>query len=356
MKQALAKIRIPLCGISIVLFCSGCGNDVQKKIVDSPVSCAIESDVFTYPLLPPPESVSVVGFAVDEHNLYLTDNGSFGSLGYNNDGRIIKQPIEGGDPVTLATGEIFPHYIALDFANVYWTTESEVRKMPLGGGPSVVLASGVGRPQDIAVDTQFVYWTTNLSQLMRVSIDGGDVTELFAGSTNGLGFAGLALDTAHIYWANRGSIDLNDGSIVKMPIAGGPITTLAMGQSQPARMFVDTTHVYWANAGDFNTNVGLMKLPIDGGESTTLVSTKSQVYAQYASIAGIFVDAKNVYWTVAGSQEFDHYDGTVMRASVAGSASTTIASAVRKAQDMIIVQGCSVYFAAGGNLHRIGLP
>ena len=357
MTRGLTEMPLFIFGISMVaVVCVGCSGETKPDVIPAPDRCTSVPSLFTYPLLPLPEMVSVAGFAMDEVNIYLTDNGSWGSLGYNNDGRIMKMAVDGGGLVTLATGEIFPRHIVVDGVNIYWTTEIAVKKMPIAGGVPMTIASDSGAPQGITVDTQHVYWTTNTSRLMRASTDGSDVTELINGSATSFAFTGLALDESQIYWASRGIIDSNDGSVMKMPIQGGPVTTLATGQSDPSRIVVDVNNVYWTNVGDFNKNVGLMKIPINGGTPTTLVSTQTATFGRYAAVAGVFVDAKNVYWTARGTAKYDDYDGTVMSMPIDGGVPTTLASAMLGVTEDITVRRCSVYFAAGGNLHRITQP
>jgi hypothetical protein len=210
----------------------------------------------------------------------------------------VKVALSGGEPVTLAdtAAETENDYfgIAVDAANVYWTTtvgpgdsSGEVLSVPLDGGLPATLASGQTLSHEgLAVDDTSVYWGTE-SAVMKAALSGGPPVTLASvpeGVTN------LAIDAASVYW-------VGSGGVMKVALTGGAPTTLATNPALPlgacTAFAVDSTNVYWIeviSAGS-STSGRLVSVPLNGGPTTTLLSE------DLGFAAGVMaVSATSLYW------------------------------------------------------------
>src|SRR3989338_8856135 len=190
------------------------------------------------------------------------------------------------------------------------TTTSTVTLSPT----PVTLTSGQST-YHIAVDSTNTYWTDYATSgtVKKVSISGGTVTTLASGLNKPLD---IAVDSTNVYWTEYNS----SGTVKKVSISGGTVTTLASGLNNPASIAIDSTNVYWTE----NNSSGTVKnVSISGGTVTTLASGQSYPY-------GIAVDSTNVYWT-----EFTT-TGTVKKVSISGGTVTTLASGLNEPWDIAI--------------------
>ncbi len=219
-------------------------------------------------------------------------------------------------PVVLATGEQGAQALAVDAKNVYWIKTADISAEPPGPPPDgqvlqcgkcgcqhpIVLASAepIGTGQaGIAVDATSVYWTNG--DVMKVPIGGGPATTLAVAKTQGP----LSVDATSVYWADsRG--------LMKVTIAGGPATTLVQRSGDVGALALGAANVYYV-AGN-----GIFKVPLEGGAPTLLAMADSP--------NTLAVDATNVYWTNFGDSGSN---GTVMKIAMAGGPPTTLASGIR---------------------------
>ncbi|HVO26263.1 MAG TPA: hypothetical protein VMW56_21830 [Candidatus Margulisiibacteriota bacterium] len=175
-----------------------------------------------------------------------------------------------------------------------------------GSGATTVVTLASGPVWGMALDSTNVYWTTGGDPtggfVLKVPKAGGGVTTLASGDR----LSGIAVDANSVYWI-AGSADASNpasGAVMRVPVGGGAVSTLAVGPVSPSHIAVDDTSVYWTE----QMEGAVMKLPLTGGTPTTL--------AAGVSPWNIALDATSVYWTSL-------MDG-VMKAPKAGGSSSRV--------------------------------
>ncbi len=161
---------------------------------------------------------------------------------------VMKLPLSGGTiPMPLVSYQVTPCAIAIavDATNVYWTGSSgTVMKVPVNGGTPATLASSQDQPEAIAVDGTSVYWTNGVSPngaVMKMPLNGGTPTTLAASQNDP---AAIAVDSTSVYWTTS-----LGGTVMKVSLDGGTTTLLVSGQNSPQDIAVDATSVYWTTHG-----------------------------------------------------------------------------------------------------------
>jgi hypothetical protein len=210
--------------------------------------------------------------AIDGKNVYWADP---------DEGAIMSVPLIGGTPATLVPGA--PHstpgepgsvyYLAIDATSVFWVNNGydvdggvggrgALLKMPLGGGAQITLGQAPSTP--ITLDATNLYFgysdcpTDSGScicdggpcpwAMVKMPLDGGTLTTLASGLMEGV--PGIAVDDENLYWTNCGACNdatkpTMNGTVLKVPLSGGKVTTMASGQALPQAIAVDETSVYW---------------------------------------------------------------------------------------------------------------
>ncbi|MGH7439742.1 MAG: hypothetical protein ACRENE_28970 [Polyangiaceae bacterium] len=99
-----------------------------------------------------PDGSGVNSFVASATDLYLGVNS----------GNVLRLPLGGGQPTTIATNQGNPQ-LAIDDANLYWTSatggSSRIRKMALGGTSIADLLTGGAGLWSLAIDDAYVYFT-----------------------------------------------------------------------------------------------------------------------------------------------------------------------------------------------------
>lgn len=161
--------------------------------------------------------------------------------------------LDGSSPQTLANVDGFAFHIAVSSTTLAWTVEA----IP-GGGSLWVCAPGACSPKlllslpgagltGVALDAANVYFTTE-DAVMRCPITGcdGAPTPLVSGLC---GLMGVATDGENVYFTQ--AVMGLGGAVLKCPVGGcqGPPTVLAASvkPSLPVGLVVDATSVYWGD-------------------------------------------------------------------------------------------------------------
>jgi hypothetical protein len=260
----------------------------------------------------------------------------------------------GGTPITLASGQVSPFAIAVNFQAVYWACSAPAgQTTPIGSGQGTVTGVIIGNTIatvldikqsfpvfSIAAGVSSVFWPALSGSVVAVAGEGGAPTTIVSSLKNP---TGIALDAKFVY-VSVGGTGASDGLVEKIPYGyssgkltpGKPPVPLATGLIKPSAIAVDFTHVYWIGPGV------IMSAPLDGSAAATPTTLASG-----GSPFALAIDASNVYWT-------DTSAGTVASVPLAGGTATILATG----QDTpvgIAVDAANVYWTTSSAVVRQAL-
>jgi hypothetical protein len=292
--------------------------------------------------------------AVTSSEVVWSNQGIGEVVGQMTGSAILKVPIGGGVPETLAQPDVAPSSLAVDSGYLYWpmfnlsaehyagvgTLPDAIMKTPLAGGATMTLASTAG-PQFVTVSGGVVYWTAETG-IMSVPTTGGSPVVFVNGDPP------LTLAAGKAYWLGV------DGFLTRGLAPGAEVTVAAaidpallyQGGGQIYGIAVSTTDLYWTVIG---TPTGsLMKMPLSGGTPSAIDNDGDIAVA---------VDANSVYWSkpYAPSPVNPYaFAFRILKAPLAGGAPITLATSLGRVWSLV-VDDTSVYFADldGGNVVKV---
>jgi hypothetical protein len=202
-------------------------------------------------------------------------------------------------PSTLATAS-FPHGIAIDDVNVYFTTLLDaggVYAVSLNGGTVSTLAPDQGQPALLTVADHMLYWANSSSgTVSAVSVDPVGSAHAIVTGLQADEPWGIAVVGSQIYWTNlKGA---TGGSIQSVELDGAPASPVIPDLGQPVSLVVGSAGIVWANFAIGAGSVG--RAGLDGGDLTVLASDAS-VHQPW----GIATDSQFAYFTNQASGDLD---------------------------------------------------
>ena len=267
-----------------------------------------------------PPQPTPVSLAVDTSNVYVWSVGTFklNSSINNQDGTVVQIPLAGGSPISLGTGlEVFYdsgylNAVTVDSTYVYWVagangSDGAIMRAPIGGGSSKAIFTGQYLPQALTTDGMNVYWANwgTFDSMGRSNNDG----TVWQGSVNGTsplmlasslsGPSTIVVDSKNVYWVNLGPLGndnfpaLNSGTLMKVPIGGGTVTTVASTQSVPFSLVIGNGNVYWSNYG--LSAPGLIM------SASTTTSAITPLVSGLDDPSALAIWGNTLYWTNANS-------------------------------------------------------
>lgn len=201
-------------------------------------------------------------------------------------------------------------------AAVYWadTTAGQIGRAGLDGSVAdPAFITGAGSPCGVAVDSAHIYWA-NGSAIGRAKVDGSAVTPSFVSgiTPGGSRPCGIAVDSAHVFWA-----DSTAGTIGRANLDGSGVSQgIVTGVYGVCGVAVDGSHLYWAyehfSAGIGSLTIGRANLDGTSPNPTFVPSAGGQYFSP--GTCGVAVDSAHVYWTwstnAAGGIGRANLDGT----------------------------------------------
>jgi hypothetical protein len=258
------------------------------------------------------------------------------------DGKLMKSSLDGpGAP--LAQGLVSPNGVGVFGDTVYFTEQTRVMSVPKAGGATSVVATGQSLPMVVVADEGGVWWLNYGQGILAGSLvhsRAGGMPETIMDQIDTP--SDLAMDRTHLYLAAalaKVSGQIVMGPLVRVPKPTGAPELLAQNLHQSAGVTVDAARLYWLErVNDVSSFPGRLRaLPTGGGAPLDLASTGDRLAIRVA------VDEKDAYVTgLQGTGSASH--GVLVRVGLGGGAVTELARTNGTVYGAVAVTKTAVYW------------
>jgi len=276
-----------------------------------------------------------VGIALDSKYVYWA-NPSKGTIGRaelaDPKGSIDETFIDTGSiecEIPLKSGEFKavhsePRWVAVDAGHVYWTNtgcrdgnevprdeKGTIGRADIEGTPASVepeFIKGASNPQGIAVNSEHIYWANrgvdNSNETIgRADIDGSNVDQGFFEPGSHQAPYGIALTPTHIYFTLIQIEAEAEGAafVSRIPIAGGTEEFVGIGSTaKPRGVAVQGSYLYWVAQGEEAIGrIPLADFPKLGNCGAT-PNCNSAFAKVKGALNGLAADSQHLYWSTNG--------------------------------------------------------
>jgi len=184
---------------------------------------------------------------------------------------------------------------AIDVMGTVW-------RAPQPSGQFSVVSRGDGsysHPRSLIVDDTYLYWTRHSNgTIVRTRKDGtGPREDLVAGRD---GPTQMVLAEGRLYWVEGTFADHDGGGVYSVSVTGGPVTTVAAGQSHPASIAVEGDDVFWFNRYSGSLPLAVKSAPKLGGEVSIIADQRPAIGGDRPT--SLYVTKDAVIWSESYSR------------------------------------------------------
>lgn len=200
----------------------------------------------------------------------------------------------------VLVSNVISSHVAVQGHYLIWSEYSDtpIRKIPKygkDGGTISTLAHAIGAAMNLVIYDGYIFWIdrrgsgqpSDLRILNKTSLDGTTTAALAKGYQyigGGREYADIAIYEDSVYWVTGG---YGVFSINKVPINGGESTTLVSRSKPITSLAQDGSSLYWVEWADDGYDKGaIMKMSLEGGPPSILYSNQNILVWDVMAVSG----------------------------------------------------------------------